>query len=315
MCGAGLVREPRVDAAGSACNGLLPCKGSHEKGADSGGTDRGNGGRRLPGVVVLGALPSVSAKRRIVQNVESERTVRGGLEIHLTYRTSDEHPVPAILMLPESTVPSPGAVLVHGYSSKKEHVADPVGKALLEHGIASLALDLPLHGTRADPVQRQSMRDPLGVVRLWRQALADVRLGLRYLGARREVDGGALALLGYSMGSFLSVAIAADDPAVRALVLAAGGDLPEGTPFARIARTVADPVRAIRKLGGRPLLMVHGRRDTTVTPAQANRLFEAAQEPKEMIWFDAGHYLPPAASETVAQWLRARLSTARAYGD
>jgi hypothetical protein len=33
---------------------------------------------------------------------------------------------------------------------------------------------------------------------------------------------------------------------------------------------VADPVRAIRKLEGRPLLMVHGRRDRTVKPEQAD---------------------------------------------
>lgn len=246
--------------------------------------------------------------RRILQSVEREQRVRGGRELHLTYRTSDEHPVPAILLLPDASAPAPAAVLVHGYTSRKEHVAEPVGKALLAHGIASLSLDLPLHGTRADPVQKQSMFEPMRVVGLWRQALSDVRLGLRYLGARPEVDAGRLALLGYSMGSFLSVVIAADDPAVRALVLAAGGDLPEGTPFSALARMVADPVRAVKKLDGRPLLMVHGRRDRTVTPAQARRLFEAAPEPKEIAWYDAGHWLPAEASRRVAAWLAHELS-------
>lgn len=247
-------------------------------------------------------------QRQIVQRVEDERGIRGGREIHLSYRLGEDHAVPAILLLPTVEDPAPAAMLVHGYSSRKEDVAGPVGRALLARGIGSLSLDLPLHGTRAEPVQRQSMRDPLGVVRLWRQALADVRLGLRYLGAHVAIDADRIALLGYSMGSFLSVVAAGDEPAARALVLAAGGDLPEGTPFAAAARMVADPLRAIRKLNGRPLLMVHGRRDRTVSPAQAQRLFDAAPEPKELLWYDAGHHLPAAASESVAKWLESRLS-------
>jgi uncharacterized protein len=91
------------------------------------------------------------------------------------------------------------------------------------------------------------------------------------------------------------------------VVLAAGGDLPEGTPFARLVRTVADPIRAVRALAGRPLLMVHGRADRTVTAAQAQRLFDAAGEPKELRWWDAGHYLPTAAIDEAAVWLCDRL--------
>src|SRR3712207_7671979 len=45
-----------------------------------------------------------------------------------------------------------------------------------------------------------------------------------------------------------------------------GGDLPANTPFASVVRTVADPLRAVRAIAGRPLLMVHGRSDRTVTP-------------------------------------------------
>jgi uncharacterized protein len=256
----------------------------------------------------------MKAKRKITQHIESERALRGGREIHLSYRVADDHPVPAILLLPDAAAPVPGAVLVHGYSSRKEHVAEPVGRSLLARGIASLSLDLPLHGTRADPVQKQSMFDPVGVVKLWRQALADVRLALRYLGARTEIDAQRLALLGYSMGSFLSVVIASDDPTVRALVIAAGGDLPEGTPFSGVARMVADPIRAVRRLDGRPLLMVHGKRDRTVTPAQARRLFEAAHEPKEILWYDAGHYLPKEAGAAVAEWMSRQLDAKAASG-
>jgi hypothetical protein len=53
--------------------------------------------------------------------------------------------------------------------------------------------------------------------------------------------------------------------------------------------------------------MVHGKRDRTVTPAQAQRLFDAAREPKTLRWWDAGHYLPDAAIDDAAEWLRGTL--------
>jgi fermentation-respiration switch protein FrsA (DUF1100 family) len=61
--------------------------------------------------------------------------------------------------------------------------------------------------------------------------------------------------------------------------------------------------------------MVHGRRDQTIRPDQAERLFAAAGEPKEIHWWDAGHYLPAAATERAAAWLAGQLgSPVRASG-
>lgn len=250
----------------------------------------------------------MTTKRLIRQKIESDAAVAGGREIHLTYRLDDDHAVPGILLLPSSTTPVPATILLHGYSSRKEVMAGAVGRALLERGVASLAVDLPLHGTRADPVQAQTMRNPLALVQHWRQGLEDVRVGLRYLAARNDIDGRRLGIVGYSMGAFLSTVLAADEPLIRAVVLAAGGDLPQGTPFATVARMVSDPLRAVKKLNGRPLLMVHGRRDTTVTPEQAQRLYDAAEHPKELRWWDAGHYLPHEATAGAADWLRDQLT-------
>jgi len=249
----------------------------------------------------------MATKIRIVQSTRSETRLAGGRRIVLDFREEDGDPVPAILLLPDAEAAAPGAILLHGYSSRKEHMADEVGRALLAEGIASLAVDLPLHGDRADPLQAQSARNPLAAVRLWRSALQEAGLAVRYLGARREVDGGRLGVAGYSLGSFLAVALAAGEPRVKAVVVAAGGDLPSGTPLAAVARTVADPTRAVRRLSPRPLLMVHGRDDRTVRPEQAERLYAAAGEPKELRWYAAGHYLPAAAIQYAAGWLRERL--------
>lgn len=253
----------------------------------------------------------MATKTQIFQTTRSERALPGGRRITLEFRAGGDDSIPAILTLPDREGAVPGALLLHGYSSRKEDLSESMGPALLERGIASLAIDLPLHGSRADTLQRQASRNPLALFGLWRQARAEAALAAKFLRARAEVDARCTAVLGYSLGSFLAVQLAADDPAVRAVVLAAGGDLPSGTPLAAVARGVADPIRAIRQVAGRPLLMVHGKQDRTVRPEQAERLFAAAGEPKELRWWNAGHILPAPAIGYVAEWLAARLGPPR----
>lgn len=255
-----------------------------------------------------GFLPPVLAmSRKILQTTKSEKRVPGGRQVTLEFRMEGAPAVPGALLLPDSDAPVSGALLIHGYSSRKEHMSESVGRALLERGIASLAIDLPLHGTRRDTVQAQSARNPLEILKHWRDAVRESKLAAAYLRARPEVDAARVGVVGYSLGSFLATLLAADDAAVRAVVVAAGGDLPSQTPFSALARTVADPIRAVKKLRGRPLLVVHGRRDRTVLPEQAERLFAAAAEPKEIRWWDAGHYLPEPAIGDACDWLAARL--------
>jgi fermentation-respiration switch protein FrsA (DUF1100 family) len=243
--------------------------------------------------------------------VKASRDVAGGQQVTLELETEGEH-VPAILLLPDRrSTPVAGALLLHGFTSRKERMAEGIGRALLARGVATLAIDLPLHGAREGRIDELSLRNPLKLVGAWRLALAEVRLSLDSLSQLDVVDERRLALVGYSLGSFLSVVAAADDARVRAMVLASGGDLPDRTPFARLVRAVADPLRAVRRFAGRPLLMVNGRFDRTITPAQAERLYEAAREPKQIHWYSAGHWTPQNAVSFAADWLADRLGDAR----
>jgi fermentation-respiration switch protein FrsA (DUF1100 family) len=237
------------------------------------------------------------------------RAIKGGRRVTMELPLVGQR-VPAILLMPADVVRPPAALLLHGYGSRKEQMADAVGRALLEQGIASLSIDLPLHGEREGSVDADAVRNPLVLVSQWRIALAECGAALEWMAEEQALDGHRLALAGYSMGSFIGVMVAAASDHVKALVLA-GGDLPEATPFARLVRTVADPLRAVRRLDGRPLLMIHGKRDRTVLPEQASRLFAAAAEPKELRWYDAGHWLPDAATHGAAAWLKARLARSR----
>ena len=242
----------------------------------------------------------------LLATVLSERAVADGRRVSLALHVGGAR-VPGALLLPTAAAPVPAALLLHGYSASKDLMLESAGRALLRRGVASLAIDLPMHGERDQAVDDSLFRNPLGLVRHWQSALEECRLALRYLGERPDIDGARLSLIGYSLGAYLGAVVAAREPAVRALVLAAGGDLPAGIPFAAMIRTVVDPLRAVRKLAGRPLLMVNGRADRTIRPDQAERLFAAANEPKELRWYDGGHYIPPAAIDGAMAWLAGRL--------
>ena len=242
----------------------------------------------------------------LLATVLSERAVASGRRVSLALHVGGAR-VPAALLLPTAVAPVPAALLLHGYSASKDLMLETAGRALLRRGVASLAIDLPMHGERDAPSDDSLFRNPLGLVRHWQSALEECRLALRYLDERPEIDGGRLSLVGYSLGAYLGTVVAAREPAVRGLVLAAGGDLPAAIPFAAMIRTVVDPLRAVRKLAGRPLLMVNGRADRTIPPDQVERLFAAANEPKELRWYDGGHYIPPAVIDGAMEWLAGRL--------
>jgi len=239
-------------------------------------------------------------------SIRSETEIPGGRRITL-YLESNGDRIPGILLLPTARS-APAALLLHGFMLDKERMASHVGAELLARGVASLAIDLPLHGERFRAIG--SVRTPFEAIRLWNAALDQSALALRYLGERAELDSGRLALVGYSLGAFLGLKVATREPSVRAVLLAAAGDLPDYIPFATIARSIIDPLKLVARLAGRPLLMVHGRADHTILPAQAERLFQAARQPKEIRWWDSGHVLPPVAIADAADWLAARMGEA-----
>lgn len=233
------------------------------------------------------------------------REIAGGRR--LTVHLEDAERVPGLMLIPTRT-PAPAALLIHGYTSRKERMAEGIGMTLLRHGIASLAVDLPLHGEREGTLDESAVRNPFELVSRWRLAVNEGRMAIQLLLRHPAVDRSRVGLVGYSLGSFLGVTIAAAEPEVRAILLAAGGDLPASIPFGPIVRSIADPPRLVRKLAGRPLLMVNGKLDRTIRPEQAERLYAAAAEPKEIRWYAGGHWPPAAEIEAAADWLARTLA-------
>ena len=115
-----------------------------------------------------------------------------------------------------------------------------------------------------------------------------------------------LGLLGYSMGGTVSIAVAADEPRVGAVCTDSAFSDPHdvlGDGVRAVFRIPAQPivapvdllvrrrvgtrlddlrpVDAVARIAPRPLLVIHGAADTTVRPGHAQRLVDAAGEPKE----------------------------------
>jgi dienelactone hydrolase len=214
--------------------------------------------------------------------------------------------VPAAFLVPADSAPAPFVLLLHGFSSNKERMTQSVGRALLARGVASLAVDLPFHGER-DGAHEVPFRNPLALVNAWRTAVREARAAIEWAESQPEVDDARIGVIGYSLGGYLALMTASEERRIRVVTLAAAGDLPDATPYAALLRRAVDPLRASRRLGGRPLLLVNGRRDTTTRPAQAERLFAFAEEPKQLMWYEGGHWPPPSAIEDAAEWTSRRL--------
>ena len=213
--------------------------------------------------------------------------------------------VPSLLLVPESNTPVRAVLLLHGYSSSKERLASTMGQALAARGIASLAIDLPLHGARDDAIIYEARTKPMELVRHWKTALAEAKAALQWLRAQDFIDGDRLSIAGYSLGSYIALQTAAADKQLVSVIIAAGGDLPS-TQWTGMMRLISDPLKSVKALKGRPLLMLHGRSDRTITPDQAERLFDAASDPKELRWYKSGHVLPAEAGDDAATWLAAK---------
>jgi len=119
------------------------------------------------------------------------------------------------LYLPEGTAPEhgwPGVVLCQGYTAIKSMFLPETSRALNLRGYAVLAFDYAGWGESAGPRHRLAPHD----------RVTDTRNALTVLAARPEVDGGRLALFGWSYGGATAIWTAAVDARARAVVSAGG---------------------------------------------------------------------------------------------
>ncbi len=165
----------------------------------------------------------------------------------------------------------------------------------------------------------------------------DLKAVIDYLYALPEVDRSRLSLLGFSGGAAVSVYVASQDKRVSSIVTCAcpaefnfllnaddpqsiidhfhsiGAIRDEGFPPSTEkwfnGFKLISPIRYVAGIAPRPLLLVHGSKDEMVEVSYAYKLYDNAEEPKQLIIVDgAGHRLRQndKAMAIVIDWLKSQ---------
>ena len=163
----------------------------------------------------------------------------------------------------------------------------------------------------------------------------DLGAMLDYLCALDEVDKSRLSLLGFSGGAAVSVYVAAKDKRVSSVAAGAcpaefglwtreepqsivdhfrdigairDNEFPPSPHQWLDGFKIVKPIDYIAQIAPRPLLLVHGDEDETVSLEDAHRLYAQAGEPKKLVIVEgAGHRLrhDERAMAIVLDWLKA----------
>lgn len=220
----------------------------------------------------------------------------GVLADRVTYHTMDGMLITAIVYRPDPEVAKwkgklPGILMVNGHGSDKfGWYAMYTGMEYAKAGAVVVTYDMIGEGERnIDKKSRASSHDkrvtpPDGVPATdWGQRVAglmqvDLMQGVTYLTQQPEVDPKRIAVLGYSMGSFVTGIAGAIDTRIHALVLSGAGvfDGPGGYFDSGPLPCQGPPYRALQVIGDRsaiiyalnaergPMFVMNGAADTVM---------------------------------------------------
>jgi dienelactone hydrolase len=137
---------------------------------------------------------------------------------------------------------------------------DPLPDRLQELGYVVLIFDFRGHGDSTGELDPPS-------------AATDLTTALEYLLSLSQVDGERIGLVGASMGGMASVIVGARESHVKAVVAVST------SPGAAGQR----PIDVVGQLGPRPFLTLGCDEDPITRPERVNQLYEAANEPKQIV--------------------------------
>lgn len=204
-------------------------------------------------------------------------------------------------------------ILVHGIHANRRTVL-PEARILAEAGYHLLMIDLRGHGLSDGDKNSYGYWEAL-----------DVQAAVDYLVALPEVD--KIGVIGTSLGGATVVRAAAIDDRIGAVVIESSySSLPDAIddgfdnmslfpkwPFAPIFVSLAewrlgikatqvDSARDLATFSPRPILIIHGLEDGLFPSSHAEKMFEAAQEPKELWLIEGlGHANPVSGREAEYQ--------------
>jgi uncharacterized protein len=207
--------------------------------------------------------------------------------------------------------PAPSVVHAHGNAGSIAWHTE-FSAFLVGEGFSVLIFDYRGYG-KSDLPRRRLCREDL---------VTDTKSALDYLAQRADVDARRIGMFGVSLGAAIGTAAAAEDERARAVISVSGFSSWRGIArdhggsiACRIIRPGLDASEAVTRLGDRPLLVVHGARDTIVPSHHANTLADAAAGAgvavEVMLDPEGDHnsiiFSNPELQRRIAAWLREAL--------
>jgi dienelactone hydrolase len=224
------------------------------------------------------------------------------------------------LFVPDAAGPFAGILLMHGLPGNAEQMTG-YGTLLARHGAVVVALDAPFARRGGDPL-RFTEADSVEQVQL----MTDLQRAVDLIVARPDVDASRLGYVGISYGGAMGALFVGIERRLKtgALVVADGGLVSHFTgaedgagPFPGLtcvqwrrwleSMIPIEPIKYVGFASPTPLLLQAGRQDNLVPPPDAERLHDAARDPKTVQWYDAGHGLSIGAVRDRMFWLQERL--------
>lgn len=252
----------------------------------------------------------------------------------VSLRSSSGSVVRAMLRVPRGgSPPYPGVVLVGGMELGRRVAALRGLDAIARYAII-VSPDYPI---QVDPRSLEGFGLLSAGPRIRSGALdlvAQVGLQVDYLLSRRDVARDRIFLVGSSFGApAVVIAGGVDSRPAAVIALYGGGDI--GSLVSHVLRlgsrdaispwqaAVAgrglallllplEPTRYAARISPRPMLMVNGASDSLIPRDNVNALYEAAGQPKDILWVRGEHVHPDeteligAVSGWIAAWLAKR---------
>jgi 2,6-dihydroxypseudooxynicotine hydrolase len=235
------------------------------------------------------------------------------------------HTLRGYLRLPAGPRPAPVAVLFNGTNAVKEEM-HWWAESLLEKGLAVITFDGPGLGSTWPRMTMVAEPRPLGVAIL------------NHIEAMPELDPGAVAFFGMSLGGYLAIRMASHDTRVRAVAAVSppySADVYWNVTLAAMRRELADlydideremgaavdriTLRDVLPRLRSPLLVAGGGHDLITPGREAWRIYEGARCERELLYYPAGAHdcfnVLEDLRPRVVEWIARRLELHRARRD
>jgi dienelactone hydrolase len=234
-------------------------------------------------------------RARAFDLVEKSVRDKDGVAIHdITYVQASGSRTQTYLVVPPGAGQFGGVMYLHGaYGGSSDFLDEAVD--LANHGVVSLLINQP--EWKLDPsTHAEAVTEIVFEMR-------ELRRSLDLLASRPEVDPDRLGFVGFSFGAIRGGTFAGIEG--KRLKIAILMSTPPSYGLSYMAPF--DPIVWAQHVSPAALYVQEGTQDGWFTHAEAESLVAAAQEPKKLAWYEAGHGLNKNAYDDRLGWLETAL--------